>query len=124
MFGFAVSLSNFIRGFFSDSSATSDVLSSLQDHGHLLHQRRKVLVFRFVDARLESLRCQDVVDLVVCFPSGECHVVLLDLLCGYSVFAMVRSLLHAHSWSRSPVVCVSTSEFADCSCPIFIHIFT
>ena len=46
------------------------------------------------------------------FPSGECHVVLLDLLCGYSVFAMVRSLLHAHSWSRSPVVCVSTSEFA------------
>ena len=25
--------------------------------------------------------------------SGECHVVLLDLLCGYSVFAKVRSLL-------------------------------
>ena len=34
--------------------------------------------------------------------SGECHVVLLDLLCGYSVFAMVRSLLHAHSRRRSP----------------------
>ena len=35
------------------------------------------------------------------FESGECHVVLLDLLFGYSVFAMVRFLLHANSKSRS-----------------------
>ena len=65
------------------------------------------------------------VDLVVCFPIS--HIVLLDLLCGYSVFVMVRSLLHTNSRSRSPVVCVSTSEFADCSCPpvpVLISIFT
>ena len=37
------------------------------------------------------------------FQSGECHVVLVVLLCGYSVFAMVRSLLHANSRSRSPL---------------------
>ena len=37
------------------------------------------------------------------FPSGECHVVLLDILFGYSMFAMVRSLVHEHSRSRSPL---------------------
>ena len=44
--------------------------------------------------------------------SGECHVVLLDLSCGYSVFAMVRSLLCQEnamlfSWiSRVGTVCL------------------
>ena len=44
--------------------------------------------------------------------SGECHVVLLDLSCGYSVFAVVRSLLRQEnatlfSWiSRVGTVCL------------------
>ena len=36
--------------------------------------------------------------------SGECHVVLLDLSCGYSVFAMVRSLLRQENVCYGKVV--------------------
>ena len=56
--------------------------------------------------------------------SGEWHVVLLDLLCGYSVFAMVRSLLHANSRSHITVICVSNltavpAQSSYASLPIF-----
>ena len=41
--------------------------------------------------------------------SGECHVVLLDLLCGYSVFAKVRSLLRQeNAMLFSWISCVGT----------------
>ena len=57
----------------------------------------KSFCFRLVDARLESLTCQDVVDLVVCF------LVRRMLCCSrgslISVFAMVRFLLHVYSMS-------------------------
>ena len=41
--------------------------------------------------------------------SGECHVVLLDLLCGYSVFAVVKSLLRQENATLfSWISCVGT----------------